>query len=44
MKHFPVIILGMHRSGTTMVTKLLEEVGLFVGDRLDENHEAVLFL
>lgn len=39
----PVIILGMHRSGTTMVTRMLEELGLFVGCRLGRNGEAHFF-
>lgn len=40
----PIIIFGMHRSGTSMVTRLLEELGLFVGWRKDPNNEAMLFL
>lgn len=40
----PVIILGMHRSGTSLVTNLLEQLGLFVGWRKDPNNEAMLFL
>jgi len=46
MKHYnysPIIILGMHRSGTSLVTESLEKLGLFVGKRKDENHEAVFF-
>ncbi|UCH73193.1 MAG: sulfotransferase [Rhodospirillales bacterium] len=43
-KRPPVIIIGMHRSGTTMVTRILEKVGLFVGWRKDPNHESLLFL
>ena len=39
----PVIILGMHRSGTTMVTQFLEQLGLFVGRTKDDNWEARLF-
>lgn len=39
----PVIILGMHRSGTSMVTRLVEGLGLFVGRRKDKNHEATFF-
>jgi len=39
----PVIILGMHRSGTTMITKFLDDFGLFVGDQLDDNHESLFF-
>ena len=40
----PVIILGMHRSGTTMITELLEQLGLFVGTSLQGDHEATYFL
>ncbi len=39
----PVIIVGMHRSGTTMVTKMLENLGLFVGDQKEVNNEALFF-
>ena len=39
----PVIIVGMHRSGTTMITKMLENLGLFVGDKKEINHEALFF-
>ncbi len=39
----PIIILGMHRSGTTMITELLQQLGLFVGDKLDDNHESLFF-
>lgn len=39
----PIIIIGMHRSGTTMTTRLLEELGLFVGDQKRKNYEAVFF-
>jgi hypothetical protein len=39
----PIIIIGMHRSGTTMITRLLERMGLFVGARKDVNYEAVFF-
>jgi hypothetical protein len=39
----PVIILGMHRSGTTMVTEMLKELGLFVGEDLDINCESKYF-
>jgi len=39
----PIIIIGMHRSGTSMVTRMLESLGLFVGARKDDNHEALFF-
>ena len=39
----PIIILGMHRSGTTMIVKMLQEMGLFIGWDLEENYEARFF-
>ena len=39
----PVIIIGMHRSGTSMIARLLEQAGLFVGWQKDNNHEARFF-
>jgi len=39
----PIIVLGMHRSGTTMVTRLLQEVGVFIGHKKYHNLEAVYF-
>jgi hypothetical protein len=40
----PIIIIGMHRSGTSMVTRILEAMGVFVGHKKDANYEAVFFL
>jgi hypothetical protein len=40
----PVILLGMHRSGTAMIARLLDELGLFQGDELQEDHESTWFL
>jgi hypothetical protein len=40
----PIIVIGMHRSGTSLVTQMLEELGLFVGARKDENYEARFFV
>ncbi len=40
----PVILAGMHRSGTSLLTEVLDDLGLFVGRKLDENHEATFFL
>lgn len=39
----PIIIIGMHRSGTSMVTRMLERIGLFVGVHKDDNREAHFF-
>ena len=43
MNQQPIIILGMHRSGTTMITKMLENLGLFVGAEKEINHESLFF-
>jgi len=41
----PVIIIGMHRSGTSMLSQALEAAGLFLGDRqLPDHQEAQFFL
>jgi len=42
--HQPIILLGMHRSGTTMIAQLLDELGLFLGAQVQGDHEAVYFL
>ncbi len=39
----PVIFIGMHRSGTSMLGRLLEELGMFFGAVKDENNEALFF-
>jgi len=43
MKSPPVIIIGMSRSGTSMLTRMLTELGLFTGQSLTDNHEAMFF-
>lgn len=40
----PVIIIGMHRSGTTMVTEILGRLGLFMGADLEKNNESRFFI
>jgi len=39
----PVIFIGMHRSGTSMLGRMLEELGVFFGARKDINNEALFF-
>jgi len=41
--HPPIIIIGMSRSGTSMLTRMLDHLGLFVGKKLTGNHEALFF-
>jgi len=40
----PIIVIGMHRSGTTMVVEMLEKLGLFIGKDRERNQEALFFL
>ena len=40
----PVIIIGMHRSGTSMIARMLEMLGLFVGKKKQQDHEAFFFV
>ena len=39
----PVVILGMHRSGTTLLTRILSRLGIFVGHRLQATNEPIFF-
>ncbi|RLG16456.1 hypothetical protein DRN69_00815 [Candidatus Pacearchaeota archaeon] len=44
-KNFPpIIIIGMHRSGTSMLSRILEDLGVFMGYRKEGNNEALFFL
>ncbi|MEO1286590.1 MAG: sulfotransferase [Chloroflexota bacterium] len=44
MKQSPIILIGMHRSGTSLVSRVLEATGLFLGQNKDENNEAIYFI
>jgi hypothetical protein len=39
----PIVVLGMHRSGTSILTRMLQVCGVHIGPRLDRNFES-LFL
>ncbi|MBU3820656.1 sulfotransferase [Flavobacteriaceae bacterium XHP0103] len=44
MKKQPIIIIGMHRSGTSMLTSFIEEKGVFIGKKKAKvNKEAFFF-
>lgn len=45
MRHIssPVIIIGMHRSGTSLITSILKDLGLFIGFEIDQNYESRFF-
>jgi len=40
----PIVVVGAHRSGTSLLVDLLSELGVFFGERLDPNREAYFFL
>lgn len=39
----PIIVTGMHRSGTSIVSRVLEDFGVLMGARKSPNNEARLF-
>jgi hypothetical protein len=43
MKTGIVIVVGMHRSGTGLVAKILQDLGVFIGKELTGNQESVFF-
>lgn len=40
----PIVITGVHRSGTTLIAESLRRLGVFLGARRDPNGEAYFFL
>lgn len=40
----PVIVIGMHRSGTTLIAEWLNKMGIFMGAMRDHNGESIPFL
>ena len=39
----PIIITGMHRSGTSLLSEILMKQGVFMGSKLDPNSESIFF-
>ena len=39
----PVVIVGMHRSGTSLISRVLSELGVHIGAELDGHYESVCF-
>ena len=39
----PIMLGGMHRSGTSIVTRILSQNGLNIGQKLDSNSESIYF-
>lgn len=44
MRNDPVIVLGMHRSGTTLLARILLDLGIFLGTSLTNHNESEYFL
>tara|TARA_Y100000590_G_C15680300_1_gene999545 strand:+ start:383 stop:1228 length:846 start_codon:yes stop_codon:yes gene_type:complete len=42
MKNNPILITGMHRSGTTVLSKILSRY-IYFGSKLDENNESIYY-
>jgi hypothetical protein len=42
--HAPIVVIGAHRSGTTLLIRMLEALGVFTGASRDANEEALFFL
>ena len=42
-KNSPIIIAGMHRSGTSLLSKKLSEMNVFMGYYQDINNESLFF-
>lgn len=40
----PIIIIGMHRAGTSLTAQLLQKTGVFIGKDLDNNYESQFFV
>jgi len=40
----PVVIIGMHRSGTSFLARVLDRCGLYLGADTQGDHESVLFM
>lgn len=41
---WPLIVLGMHRSGTSLVSRIVSDLGVFMGRRQEVNAESRAFL
>jgi hypothetical protein len=39
----PIVIIGMHRSGSSLLVKVMQEMGVFMGNDFDENNESRFF-
>ena len=40
----PVVVVGMHSSGTSLVSRILDDCGVMMGKDLQEDHESIFFI
>lgn len=40
----PVVVVGMHRSGTSLVSRILDQSGVMMGKDLQADHESLFFI
>lgn len=40
----PIVVVGMHRSGTSLISRLLDQLGILMGKDLQEDHESKFFI
>ena len=40
----PVVVVGMHRSGTSLVSRILDQSGVMMGKDLQGDHESLFFI
>jgi len=40
----PIVVIGMHRSGTSLVSRLLDQSGVLMGKDLQSDHESKFFI
>lgn len=44
MRDDPILIMGMHRSGTTLLVQMLDRLGVYCGHHREQHHEALACL
>ena len=40
----PIVVIGMHRSGTSLISQIMGDLGVFMGAFQESNHESYFFL
>ena len=40
----PFVVIGMHRSGTSLVSRILDKSGILMGRDLQTDHESKFFI